>query len=445
MTERTSRDPRLIAQGAVLKSWRLERNLKQEQLGLRAGYGSATSPKSAGVAISRIESGKSNPSGPHRSMLLKALGKTEEALEKATEAKVVSNIKGNTALRLLAGEVHVENEVRRMQLEKTAQAMSEQVRLELENVSTVFDRAVVRLVEPFVEAAARVDWPATLPGVGSADHAAVGDTTASRIGTHRAETNSFVKRTLAEGAAGAVAGAGLGAGAAAGLFTAVSAAATASTGTAIAGLSGAAATSATLAWLGGGSLAVGGAGIAGGTIVLGSVAALPVLLATGSVLAFKGRKYREEAAEESERLDQKQAQLQELQRAYAKAYGWEDRQLRAVQDAMALGRELHNTIVEPALTVLAPAAGARIRFASLPKRVQDALALELRLVGLVADLGALPVWLELTTQLSGDDTAARSKTAAKSDDWVEESLSLATIELEQCRGERDRLVSETRA
>lgn len=89
--------------------------------------------------------------------------------------------------------------------------------------------------------------------------------------------------TLAGGAAAGAAGGAL-------TFAAVGAFATASTGTAIGTLSGAAATSATLAWLGGGSLAAGGLGMAGGTLVLAGIVAVPVILAAGGFMWWKGSK-----------------------------------------------------------------------------------------------------------------------------------------------------------
>jgi hypothetical protein len=102
-------------------------------------------------------------------------------------------------------------------------------------------------------------------------------------------------------------GAAAGTGAAALTFAAVSALATASTGTAIAGLSGAAATSATLAWLGGGSVAAGGMGVAGGMAVLAGVVAVPLILAAGGFLWWKGAK----------ELDKQKAVAAELKRAKA--------------------------------------------------------------------------------------------------------------------------------
>lgn len=93
-----------------------------------------------------------------------------------------------------------------------------------------------------------------------------------------------------QGLASVAGGAAAGAGAAAVTFATVAALATASTGTAIGTLSGAAATSATLAWLGGGSLAAGGMGVAGGMAVLAGVVAIPVVLAAGGFLWWKGTK-----------------------------------------------------------------------------------------------------------------------------------------------------------
>lgn len=100
-------------------------------------------------------------------------------------------------------------------------------------------------------------------------------------------------------------GAAVGASAGALTFAAVGAFAAASTGTAIATLSGAAATSATLAWLGGGALAAGGFGMAGGAVVLGAVVAVPVVLAGGAFLWWRGQ--RELAQQEEVRAKLKAA------------------------------------------------------------------------------------------------------------------------------------------
>ncbi len=114
-------------------------------------------------------------------------------------------------------------------------------------------------------------------------------------------------------AGGAVVSAAAGAGVGAAAFATVGAVATASTGAAISGLSGAAATSATLAWLGGGSLAAGGGGVAAGTTVLGAIVAAPMVLVFGGVLtgilAWQGRRARNDQQETAGRLDEAEAEL----------------------------------------------------------------------------------------------------------------------------------------
>ena len=76
-TERAIPQPRLAAQASVLKAWgqdwRRANGKGQQDLGRLAGYGSDASPKSAAVAISRIESGKTDPTGRYRQQLLDAL------------------------------------------------------------------------------------------------------------------------------------------------------------------------------------------------------------------------------------------------------------------------------------------------------------------------------------------------------------------------------------
>ncbi len=108
--------------------------------------------------------------------------------------------------------------------------------------------------------------------------------------------------SLAGGSAAGVAAGGL-------TFAAVGAFATASTGAAISGLSGAAATSATLAWLGGGSLAAGGGGVAAGTLVLAGVVAVPVMLAAGGFLYWKGNKELAKQQQVQQKLRQARAQF----------------------------------------------------------------------------------------------------------------------------------------
>ncbi|WP_199185292.1 hypothetical protein [Cryobacterium sp. Y50] len=228
-----------------------------------------------------------------------------------------------------------------------------------------------------------------------------------------------------------IAGVGVGAGTAAGAFAAVSAAATASTGTAIASLSGAAASSATLAWLGGGSLAAGGMGIAGGTAVLSGIVALPALLAVGGVLVWKGHQLRKEA--EAEKLDAAQQALEDLRAALPRAELWNEARQSIIQRAELLGRTIQFRHVEPIVSArdVVARGGHTIAWATLPDDTKEALSIQLKLLSIILDTQALPVWLGVTTVSQPDLDVDQEKTAIKSEEWIDESLTLAQFDLDE--------------
>src|SRR5919205_1345376 len=276
-TKRSNRDPRLAAQATVLKAWgkewRRTNGKSQQDLGRAAGYGSDVSPKSAAVAISRIESGKTDPTGQHRQRLLDVLGRTEAQLEAATEHALAVPPQRGAAARVLSGPIYIENDTRRTRIIAASNLLDDRIRHQLRDSGQTLERARNSFILPFLETAGNIDWQPLLDvqHVGSMDRNA--ESYEVEIRALREQTQVSILRTLTESAAGGIAGVGVGAGTAAGVFAAVSALATASTGTTIASLAGAAASSATLAWLGGGSLAAGGMGIAGGTAVLTGVVA----------------------------------------------------------------------------------------------------------------------------------------------------------------------------
>jgi transcriptional regulator with XRE-family HTH domain len=441
-TQRTDRDPRLAAQASVLKTWgqewRKAHGKGQQDLGRAAGYGSDESPKSAAVAVSRIESGKTDPTGRYRQRLLEALGHPEAELKEQTERALAAPPKHNAAFRALAGPVYVENEERRAQIITASNRLTQRVTFQLENSGKTLDQARKRFILPFLETAAKVDWQPLLDAkdVRSTD---------GKPGSHedgirglREQTQFKVLKAVTESAAGAIAGAGVGAGTAAGVFAAVSTAATASTGTAIASLSGAAASSATLAWLGGGSLAAGGMGVAGGTVVLTGIVALPALLAVGGVLVWKGRKLRKEAEAEAEKLDAAQQALEDMQSALSRAEIWDDAQQAIIQRAEMLGRTIQSRWVEPSVDRALGlarnhdvAASRQIKLDQLPRVAQEGLEVELQLLGVILDTRALPLWLGVTTVSQPELSASQERTAAASVEWIEESLALAQFDLDQ--------------
>ncbi len=435
-TERSNRDPRLAAQAMVLKEWgkewRRTNGKSQQDLGRAAGYGSDESPKSAAVAISRIETGKTDPTGRYRQRLLDALGRTEAELKAETERVLTTPPPRGSVVRALAGSVYVENETRRARIIAASNRLTDRVTHQLENSERTLEGARNSFIVPFLETAAKIDWQPLLdtPHIEQGDGKA--ESPEAWIRGLREQTQVSVLRTVTESTAGAIAGAGVGAGTAAGVFAAVSAAATASTGTAIASLSGAASSSATLAWLGGGSLAAGGMGVAGGTTILTGIVALPALLAVGGVLVWKGRRLRREADAEAEKLDAAQQALEDMQEALPRAEGWNAAQQIVIQRAELLGRTIHSRYAE-SLTFprnAGTAEGHRVEWDKLPHDVQKALEVELRLLSIILDTRALPVWLGVTAVNEPELTAAQQKSATVSEEWIDESLVLAQFELD---------------
>lgn len=432
-TERTNKDPHVAAQASILKSWGQEwrrvNGKSQQDLGRAAGYGSEESPKSAAVAISRIESGKTDPAGRYRQRLLDALGHTEEELERATDEALVAPKHQGAFARAIAGPVYVENEVRRSQILAASNRLTERVTFQLERSEETFERARNEFVLPFLECAANVDWQPLIDAASNEGVSGGAGAQEAEIRELREQTRVNVLRTVGESTAGAIAGVGLGAGTAAGVFAVVSATATASTGTAIASLSGAAASSATLAWLGGGSLAAGGLGIAGGTAVLTGVVALPALLALGGVLVWKGRKLRKAADAEAGELDAAQEALEGMQAAFSRSAEWDDAQQAVIQRAALVGRNIHERYGASLSGQGAPV--SRIPWDGLPADVRQALEFELKLVTIILNARALPIWLGVTTVGQPELTDTQEKTATASEEWIHESLTLAEFDLDE--------------
>ena len=161
-TERTVPKPRLAAQASVLKAWgqewRRANGKGQQDLGRVAGYGSDESPKSAAVAISRIESGKTDPAGRYRQRLLDALGHTEAELEEETDRALATLSRPGVFARAMAGSVFLENEARRAQIIAASNLLTERVTFQIRNSERTLERARNAFILPFLETAARVDW-----------------------------------------------------------------------------------------------------------------------------------------------------------------------------------------------------------------------------------------------------------------------------------------------
>jgi transcriptional regulator with XRE-family HTH domain len=436
-TERAEKNPRSTAQAAVLKKWgqqwRKTHGKSQQDLGRAAGYGSEQSPKSAAVAISRIESAKTVPAGPYLQRLLETLGHDQSELDAATDAEFATPTLHGMAFKALAGATYVENEARQKQIVAASNQLTERVSFQLQQTESTLDRARTGFILPFLDAASSINWP-RLVDMNNLDLNSAGDIPSEReIRQLRQQTQVTLLGTISEGASGAIAGAGLGAGTAAGIFAAVSAAATASTGTAIASLSGAAASSATLAWLGGGTLAAGGMGVAGGTAVLTGIVALPALLAIGGVLVWKGHRLRKEADAESAKLDVAEQALFEMQDALPRAERWNEAQQRLIQRAELLGRTIQVRLLEPHLP--SPLSDVDVEhpltWSQLTKNVQEALAVELQLLSVIVDINALPIWLRVTSVSQPDLDDDQARTATTSEEWIARSLLVAQSDLDR--------------
>ncbi|WP_353827773.1 helix-turn-helix domain-containing protein [Agromyces sp. SYSU T0242] len=436
-TPRADPNPRLTAQASVLKAWgrewRRANGTGQQELGRIAGYGSDESPKSAAVAISRIESGKTDPTGRYRQRLLDALGHTEAELEEETERALAALSRPGVFARAIAGPIYIENEARRAQIIASSNLLTERVTFQIRNSERTLERACNGFVLPFLETAARFDWRLRLD---PEDAGATDETAGSlegEIRQLRGKTEASVLKALTESTAGAGAAGGPGSGTAAGVLVALSAAGTASTGAAIASLSGAAASSTTLAWLGSGSLAVGRMGVAGGAAVLTGIVALPALLAIGGVLVWKGRKLRKEAEAEAEKLDAAQQALEDMQDALPRAEKWNEAQQAIIQRAELLGRAIRSRSAGAPPFIPAPGHDARrrIEWDALSPDAQKALEIELKLVSIILDTQALPVWLGVTSVNEPDLTPSQEETATKSAEWIDESLTLAQLDLDE--------------
>ncbi|HEX5729147.1 helix-turn-helix transcriptional regulator [Microbacterium sp.] len=435
-TERTIPKPRLAAQAAVLKAWgqewRRANGKGQQDLGRVAGYGSDESPKSAAVAISRIESGKTDPAGRYRQRLLDALGHTEAELEQETDRALAAQTRPGVFTRAMAGPIHEENEARRAQIIASSNLLTERVTFQIRNAERTLDRARGAFILPFLETAATVDWQPLLAAQGLGATGGTAGSLEGQIRGLRGQTELSILKTVSRAAQDPGPEAGTSAGTAAGMFVSLSAAGTVSTGTAIASLSGAAASSSTLAWLGGGSLAAGRMGVAGGTAVLTGIVALPALLAIGGVLIWKGRKLRKEAEAEAEKLDAAQQALEDMQDALPRAERWNETQQVIIQRAELLGRTIQSRYAEstPFTQVPADRADRRIDWDSIPADARKALDVELKLLSIILDTQALPVWLGVTTVSEPDLTASQENTATVSEEWIDESLTFAQFDLD---------------
>jgi hypothetical protein len=333
----------------------------------------------------------------------------------------------------MGGPIFLENEARRAQIIASSNLLTERVAFQTRNSERTLERALDAFILPFLDAAVRVDWQPVLDAQDRALTEGEAGSLEGGIRGLRGQIELSILRTVATSATAPGTGDALGAETAAGMFAAISAAGTASTGTAIASLSGAAASSATLAWLGGGSLAAGRIGVAGGTAAVAGVVALPALIAIGGVLVWKGRKLRKEAEAEAEKLDAAQQALEDMQEALPRAERWNEVQQAVIQRAELIGRTIHSryAVSAPFAVPFGPDRSSRIGWDLLSADVQKALDVELKLLSIILDTQALPVWLGVTTVSQPDLTASQEKTGSVSEEWIDESLTFAQLDLDE--------------
>jgi transcriptional regulator with XRE-family HTH domain len=295
------------ALGSAIRSRRQECGLSQETLGREAGYGAG-----AGVAISRIESGLTRPSGERLMQIAKALETTGASL--ILEAKLLDEADQQGDGRSSVG---LSTRDRFERVEKRLQERVETVERLGNSVNANQIKARDEFFLPFVEVANQIE---DAPAVDQPDPGSDGgfdrdgrEQPSARVQYRVRLARAGLADALKGGLRGGVAGAGVGGGAAFATFSLAAAYGTASTGTAIAGLAGAAASNATFALIGGGSLAAGGLGIAGGTAILSAIVAGPAaLLAMGGAAIWLHKK----RGKATEQLMQAEQQLEHTEDRY---------------------------------------------------------------------------------------------------------------------------------
>lgn len=302
-----------MALGREIKDLRERRQMSQEELGDKAGYG-----KGAGVSISRIESGTTLPSMPRLAGIAGTLGVSTERLEDL--AKVRSDKRTG-----VGRESDTSPGGRMGTVKARLEEVQERTKLRtdcVEDLGSSFSHAHDRARDAFflrfvgiangIEGAPMPEMPAEDVVPGPDDGTPGARATSAGIGI----LSRKITTALVGAAGGAATGAAVGGAAAYATFTGVAMLGTASTGAAISGLSGIAATNATLAVLGGGTLAAAGGGMAAGTILLTSIVAAPtvILFAGGLYLAHRRNKAQEEKL--NAQLDGAELSLDATQRGF---------------------------------------------------------------------------------------------------------------------------------
>jgi hypothetical protein len=122
-----------------------------------------------------------------------------------------------------------------------------------------------------------------------------------------------------------------------------------------------------------------------------------------------------------------------MQDALPRAERWNEAQQGVIQRAELLGRTIHSRYADspPFLEVPGHEANGRISWDTLSPDAQKALDVELKLLSIILDTQALPVWLGVTSVSQPDLTASQEKTASVSEEWIDESLTFAQFDLDE--------------
>ena len=125
--------------------------------------------------------------------------------------------------------------------------------------------------------------------------------------------------------------------------------------------------------------------------------------------------------------------LEDMQDALPRAERWNEAQQAIIQRAELLGRTVQSRYAESPPFVQAPGydASRRVEWDTLSPDAQKALDVELKLLSIILDTQALPVWLGVTTVSQPDLTASQEKTATVSEEWIDESLTFAQFDLDE--------------
>lgn len=287
-----------------------DRKITQQELGDAAGYKSG-----AAVSISRIESGRSRPTGERLGRIAEGLGVTvEELVSVASQVQDTVFAGAATAGTEPSGE-SLSNKERIARVQQVVADRTEAATAAADSFNSAVNRARGEFFDPFCATGAAITGAPTVQAPDSVDNTDEGDAAAEARYRLR-HSSSVVAGALGGAGAGVVAGAALGGAGAYGAFTAAAAFGTASTGTAIGSLSGVAATNATMAFLGGGSLTAGGAGVAGGTMLLAGIVAAPAAALAASGAFYMVRKGRKKQAELEKELGPVETEIADSQRGF---------------------------------------------------------------------------------------------------------------------------------